>query len=98
MALPVVPAWIVDYATARDIFDHHAIALRQAVVAMCAAGTMKFCGCENSSFKKNAQLCVPFCQQNNCRCNLNAAIASTASALPGQVNGKKAHPSDHSAK
>ena len=57
MALPAVPTgWITDYYTAREVFLSGDAALRAAVRSMCAAGAMKFCACEEPSFKNNPKV------------------------------------------
>lgn len=98
MPLPAVPAWIMDYATAREIFPGGSAALRKAVRTMCAAKEMWFCGCEEKAFKKNTDVRPHFCENQNCRCDLNPDIALTANALPETLNGKRLPPSDPSAK
>jgi hypothetical protein len=98
MALPVVPAWIMDYATAREIFPGGTVALRKVVRKMCGGGEMWFCGCEELAFKKNGHIKPHFCDNKNCRCDLSPEIAQTASALPDKIGKKRLHPSDPSAK
>ena len=98
MALPAVPAWIIDYATARGIFMSRHAALKSRLEQMCVAGTMKFCACEESSFRANAHVRGPFCDNPNCRCNLSAEIVVTAGALPDAIGHKKVNPTDISAK
>ena len=96
MPLPPLPGWLIDYATAREVFVAHPRATRQKVVNLCAGHLLKFCACEEPSFKSVPDVRKHFIDDQNCRCNLNADIASIASALPDVVGGKKLHPKDHS--
>lgn len=98
MALPPLPGWLIDYATAKLVFDGASAAVQNAISTMCGSGILKYCACEEPSFKGNALVRVPFYDTQNCRCNLDADIAATARAFPHVLQGKKNHPSDHSAK
>jgi hypothetical protein len=98
MPLPPVPGWLVDYATARDIFTSGSNPLKAKIRAMCAAGTLKFCACEKKSFRGSLFVRGPFYEDQNCSCNLTQEIVEIASELPDVVLGKKMSPSDNSAR
>ena len=98
MPLPPMPAWLIDYTTARDAFTTGSAILRTKIKAMCVAGTIKFCACEKPSFRNNLVIRGPFYADQNCSCNLSHDIVEIASELPDVVSGKKMHPSDHSAR
>lgn len=46
MVLPALPGWLIDYATAQSVFAGTHAPTQIAIIAMCAAGTMKYCACE----------------------------------------------------
>lgn len=99
MALPAVPAWwLVDYFTAREVFQSTDAALRRKMRKLCENGRLKYSAYEHSDFRKNAKLKLHFIDNQNCRCDLDLSIAQAASALPDRVDGKKVHPADQMTK
>lgn len=98
MALPNVKAWLVDYTTAREIFDGQDAHLIQSVLDLINAGKMKYCAHEQKYFRSHVNVKSAFCENADCRCNLSHDIVGIASDLPDRVNGKKHHPSDNLAR
>jgi len=95
MPLPPLPAWLIDYVTAREVFAGPDTRAQSVVIAMCATGTMKYCGCEMTSFKADQSVKPHFHDHQNCRCNLNGEIIGAASAFPDKINGKRLNASDN---
>lgn len=98
MVLNSKPGWLIDYATARAIFNDLNPQPSISVAGLCAAGILKYCACEKKSFVGNGLLKGPFHQDQNCACNLTHEIVEIAKVLPNSIGRKKINPSDSGAK
>jgi len=103
MPLPPKPGWIVDYVTARNVFDSNDNQLINFLVGMCGGAELFCCKCEGKLFADHARLKPPFIEDQDCRLKLTAEIvqrlaALAAMAAQGHFNGKRFLAGDESTK
>ena len=96
MVLPVKNGWIIDFVSARLVWDALDNQLIGALSEMCEEGHLFCCRCESDLFKSHDGLRPPFIEDQDCRLNLTDAIIDRLEALAhaanGGMNGKRMLP------
>jgi hypothetical protein len=98
MALPPLPGWLIDYVTAEHILSGPSQKARNTIEAMCAAGSLKYCHCEEKDFKTNAIVRAVFYDAQKCKCKFDEEIVAAVSAFPDTLGPKRFNKTDHTAK
>jgi len=66
MALPPVDGWLIDFRTARVIFQSGSNERIDHCVGLCAQGKLRLVDCEEKLFRDEALLRAPFIDHQDC--------------------------------
>lgn len=66
MTLPILPGWLIDFRTAREIFSSGSNERISHCVGLCGSGQLQICHCEEQEFKGVSQLKSAFIDEQNC--------------------------------
>ena len=88
MPLPNADVWIMDYPTARSVFDGGDDGVKDAIQGLCDDGQLKICHCEAADFRRHEKLKEVFCNGGDCILDLEPEIIDIARALPENLGGK----------
>lgn len=98
MTLPQTQGWLLDYVTAKRVFESGDNELINTLTQMCEAQELLFCSCEDADFRKHPKLRPPFLDDNNCRVGLSGEIVGRVIAVMNGYNEKPFVPGDRSTK
>lgn len=100
MVLPDKNGWLIDFVSARAVFEAHDNQLVGEFTQRCESGSLFCCRCEGDLFKSHDGLRPPFVDDQDCRIKMTDAIIGRLEALAhaatGGLNGKRRLPGDTS--
>src|SRR4051794_29961147 len=74
MVLPAVQGWLIDFRTARAIFDSGNNQRIAHCVGLCQNGSLHICHCEEDQFREVPALKATFLDGPNCVCEPDEEI------------------------
>ena len=85
MTLPKVRGWLIDFSTARSIFESGNNQKIAHCVELCQKGSLFICHCEEALFREDGHLKDTFLDDQNCICEPDDDVyerCGTVSANP----------------
>lgn len=96
MTLPPVSGWVLDFRTARAIFDSKNNANIDAIHSLVVKNKILICHREEHLFKGHSQLAQTFLDGSNCICRPDDALMKKCATVGSNPLCKKIFPQDGS--